>query len=77
MKVTIQVDQAVWERSTFEVEVPDGLEGEALRDALNNAIDNYDGYGEEDHSQGILDDPVHGIDSDTKALLPDGTELDL
>lgn len=77
MKVQVQVDQAVWERSTFEVEVEDGLEGDELAEAIGEAIDNYDGYGEEGHEQEILDDPVYGIDTERMAILPDGTEITL
>lgn len=77
MKVTIIQDQAVWERSTFEVEVPDGLEGDALQDALAEEATNYNGYGEPEHQQEILDDPVMGMSTETKAILPDGREIEL
>ena len=39
MQVIVQRDQAVWERETFAIEVPDGLEGEALRDAIEDVLE--------------------------------------
>lgn len=77
MKVWINVDQAVWERSTFEVEVPDGLTGDELKDAIRDAVDNYDGYGEPGHQQEILDDPVYGIDVERRATLPGGQVMEV
>lgn len=76
MKVEVQVDQAVWERCTFEVEVPDGLEGEELSEALYAAKEEFSGYGEAGYRQEILD-AVEGIDTETKCTLPDGTEIAL
>ena len=77
VRVQIQVDQAVWERSTFEVEVAEGLGGEELADALREAVDDFDGYGEPGYMQWILDSSVDGIDIERKATLPDGKEIDL
>lgn len=77
MKVIITVDQAVWERSTFSVDVTDGLKGEALTKALREAVGSYDGYGEADHEQEILDSPVEGVDTQTQAELPNGRVISL
>ncbi len=75
MKVSITIDQAVWERSEFTVEVEDGLTGEALTEAIEQAVDNYDEWGTDGCKQSTLDEPVYGINLDKKATLETGTEL--
>ncbi|VTU31958.1 hypothetical protein H4CHR_02913 [Variovorax sp. PBS-H4] len=35
--IPVRIDQAVWERLYVEIEVPDELEGEELRDFLHEA----------------------------------------
>lgn len=73
MKVQVQVDQAVWERTTFEVEVDDGLEGEELQEAIREKVNNFEGYGEPGYQQRILDEPVYSISAEREATLPDGS----
>ena len=77
VRVQIQIDQAVWERSTFEVEVAEGLDDEELTEALRNAVDDFDGYGEPGYMQWVLDSSVDGIDIERKATLSNGKEIDL
>lgn len=77
MKVTVQIDQAVWERSTFEVEIEDGLSLDEFNEQIEEAIDNFTGYGEPGYTQEILDDPVYGIDTQRVAILPSGEEVQL
>lgn len=76
MKVQIQRDQAVWERETFEVEVPDGLEGDDLLDAVSAAVENFQGYTDDGYQKEILDDPVYGISTETVAII-DGDEYNI
>lgn len=75
MKIQIQRDQAVWERETFEVEVPDDWDPNDLdqREVLDTAIDQFDG---EIHTK-ILDEAVFSVDTQVAFFLPDGTELEL
>lgn len=75
MKVRIQRDQAVWERETFEVEVPDGWDMEDL-EVLEDAINNFDGYEAAGYSKEILD-PVLSIDTETVFFDEDGEEYSL
>lgn len=76
MKVKVQIDQAVWERCEFEVEIDDDVPPDQLQEHISDAVDAYDGFGEESHQQFILDEPVLNLDSERKAILPDGTELE-
>lgn len=93
MRVTIQRDQAVWERETFEVEIADALldhtvttlglaeqeiseQEEALLAALQDAIDGFQGYTDDDYSKEILDS-LPSIDMQIIARLPCGVEIDL
>lgn len=92
MKVQIKRDQAVWERETFEIEVPDELyeavqaqdahastdADDALSDAIRDAIYAFDGYCDDDrYSKEILDEAVMIISTETVATLPDDTEIEL
>lgn len=78
MKVTIHRDQAVWERQTFEVEVPDGLPEDDMQEAIGDAVEKFDETAApEDWTQEILDEIVFGVDTETTAVLPDGTEIAL
>jgi hypothetical protein len=40
--VTVEIEQAVWERQTVEIEVEDNLEGDDLHAALHEAIEACD-----------------------------------
>ena len=77
VRVQVRIDQAVWERSTFEVEVTEGLDGEELTEALRCAIGAFDGYSEPGYRQWILGNAVEGIDIARRVTLPDGKEIDL
>lgn len=77
MLVQIIRDQAVWERETFYVEVPDGLEDEALTDAISEAEENYQGYtSDPDYTKEVLDEAVFSVDIERKAVLPGGDEIE-
>lgn len=77
MLVQIIRDQAVWERETFYVEVPDGLEDEALTDAISEAEANYQGYtSDPDYTKEVLDEAVFSVDIERKAVLPGGDEIE-
>lgn len=79
MKVQIQRDQAVWERETFEVEVPDGLEGDELDEAILEATYAFSGFAEDGSTtcwKEILDEAVYGIDTQTIATV-NGVEREL
>ena len=69
MKVQIQRDQAVWERETFEVEVPDGLTGDDLLDAVSDAVESFQGYTDDGYDKCILDEAVYGISTETVATI--------
>ena len=77
MKVRITRDQAVWERETFFVEVPDGTPKEELFEAVTEAVGNFQGYAGDDYDKTICDDAVEGIDTQTVAQLPDFTTFEL
>lgn len=77
MLVQIIRDQAVWERETFYVEVPDGLEDEALTDAISEAEENYQGYtSDPGYTKEVLDEAVFSVDIERKAVLPGGDEIE-
>lgn len=76
MKVTIQHDQAVWERETFEVEVPDGLAGEDLHNALWDALDEFQDYDGDGYRKEVLN-AVESLTTQTVATLPGGEEIKL
>lgn len=69
MKVQIQRDQAVWERETFEVDVPDGLTGDDLLDAVSDAVENFQGYTDDGYDKCILDAPVFNVSTETVAFI--------
>lgn len=75
MKVPITIDQAVWERTTFTVEIEDGLTGDDLTEALQTAVDNYE-YASDSYQTSILDEPVYGVNKTSTAELPDGSEIE-
>jgi hypothetical protein len=77
MKVKITRDQAVWERETFFVEVPDNTPKEELFEAVAEAVTNFDGYADDGYDKTICDDAVEGIDAQTVAELPDFTTFEL
>lgn len=74
--IKIQRDQAVWERETFEVEVPEGFDpdDEEHRDVLEHAIDTFQGYHLPGYFREILDAPVYGLSTETVFFSPDGEE---
>ena len=75
MLVQIIRDQAVWERETFYVEVPDGLKGDDLEQAISDAEDAYQGYSEDpEYSKEILDEAVFSVGTERKYLI-DGVEF--
>ena len=69
MKVVIQRDQAVWERETFTIEVPDGLTGEDLREAIRETIKDGDAELFDDYTKWTLDEPVYGINTVTVGVI--------
>lgn len=78
MKVKITRDQAVWERETFFIEVPDGTPKEGLAEAITGAVYAFQGYtDDESYSKEILGEAVYGIDVQTVAQLPDFTTFEL
>ena len=77
VRVQVRIDQAVWERSTFEVEIAKGLDGEELVNALRSAVGAFDGYDEPGCRWWILDGAVEGVNIERRVTLPDGKEIDL
>ena len=59
--ITVYRDQAVWERETLEVEVPDDLPEDELEAFVREAVE--DGRYEEVSEPHILDAAVEGIDT--------------
>jgi hypothetical protein len=78
MKIRIQRDQAVWERETFEVEVPDDFDPnqDDHVETLHETLENLVAPALPSYSLKILD-AVLGISTETTLIMPDGREVDL
>lgn len=84
MRVAIQIDQAVWERQTFEIEVPDDFdpdneEHRELVDLKISEVMDVVGTPAEaafSYSQEVVSE-VFSIGTETTLTMPDGTEIDL
>lgn len=67
--VTVYIDQPVWERQRVEVDVPDELEGEELKEYLHDAINDL-----EYRACGIeILDVCFGGDTYHSIVRPDGS----
>lgn len=81
MKLTVYRDQALWERQTLEIEVPDDFDvhSDDAREMLDEKIE----AAQEAAIAGgvqqleILDEPVFSLGTETRIVMPDGTEVDL
>ncbi len=72
MKILVRRDQAVWERETFTVEIPDNTPEEERTETIFEAIDKFDGYGEPDYDISILDGSVGSVDTETEVSIDGG-----
>jgi hypothetical protein len=76
MRVKVEIDQAVWERTTFYVNISDKpMDEDERAAAIQKEIADYDEYGGPDHEQETLDSYVEGVPNETKATLPDGRTI--
>jgi hypothetical protein len=58
--MTVHRDQAVWERETFEVDVPDGLSSEEIKVFVQEQLDA--GNATETREPYVLDQSLDGFD---------------
>lgn len=72
MIVNIQRDQAVWERETFQVEIPDDTPQQDLDAAVSAALEAFTGWNGPGYSMRNLDEAVMGIDLMIEYTTPDG-----
>lgn len=81
MKLTVYRDQAVWERQTLEIEVPDNFDihSDEAREMLDEKIEAAQAAAIDGGVQQleILDEPVYSLSTETRIVMPDGTEVDL